>query len=109
VALPWWSFGHGDHDEWKRGVACSDVRLQWDPDHDPAGSLVERRAVQLGLRGIIPANYAKEWLLDVEDISDFVNEQRANAKAPYDRLVTPKEDVYSVAEPEVASRLGVPT
>ena len=37
--------------EWKRAVADSSVRLQWDPDHDPSGAKVERRALQLGLRG----------------------------------------------------------
>ena len=92
---------------WKRAVAGSDVRLQWDPDHGPAGSPLERRAIQLGLRGDVLARYAREWLLGVEDISEFVAEQRANAAAPYERLVTPREDVYPVADPEVAARLGV--
>ena len=68
---------------WKRAVAGSDVRLQWDPDHGPSGNPVERRAIQLGLRGDVLARYAREWLLGVEDISDFVAEQRANAEAPY--------------------------
>jgi hypothetical protein len=98
---------YASRDGWKRAVAGSDVRLQWDPDHGPAGSPVERRAIQLGLRGDVLASYAKEWLLDVEDISEFVSGQRGNAKAPYDRLVTPREDVYPVADPEVAARLGL--
>jgi hypothetical protein len=98
---------YGTEDAWKRAVAGSDVRLQWDPDHGPSGNPAERRAIQLGLRGEVLARYAKDWLLEVEDISDFVREQRANAKAPYDRLVTPREDVYPVADPEVAKRLGV--
>ncbi len=45
--------------------------------------------------------------MDVEDVSEFVAEQRANAEAPFERLITPREVVYPVAEPEVASRLGV--
>jgi hypothetical protein len=98
---------YGSEDEWKRAVAGSNVRLQWDPDHGPSGDPVERRAIQLGLRGDVLARYAKEWLLDIQDISDFVTEQRANAVAPYDRLVTPKEEVYPVYWPEVAARLGV--
>jgi hypothetical protein len=98
---------YGTEDAWKRTVTGSDVRLQWDPDHDPAGRPVERRAIQLGLRGEVLARYAKEWLLDVQDISAFVHEQKANAKAPYDRLVTPREEVYPVADPEVGTRLGI--
>jgi hypothetical protein len=98
---------HGSEDQWRRAVAGSNVRLQWDPDHNPAGSPVERRAIQLGLRGEVLARYAKDWLLEIQDISDFVRKQRANAVAPYERLITPREEVYPVAESEVARRLGV--
>src|SRR3954453_11237768 len=87
---------YGSHDVWKTAVAGSDVRLQWDPDHGPSGNPLERRAIQLGLRGHVLARYAKEWLLDIQDISEFVGEQRLNVTAPYERLVTPREDVYPV-------------
>jgi hypothetical protein len=98
---------YGNENAWKRAVAGSDVRLQWDPDHGPSGNPVERRAIQLGLRGEVLARYAKDWLLEIRDISDFVREQRANAVAPYECLVTPREDVYPVAGIEVARRLGL--
>ena len=70
---------------------------------------VERRAIPLGLRGDVLARYAREWLLGIEDLSTFVAEQRSNARAPYEELVTPREDVYPVADSEVAGRLGVST
>jgi Domain of unknown function (DUF4291) len=63
---------YGTEDAWKRAVAGSDVRLQWDPDHDPAGNPVERRAIQLGLRGEVLARYANEWLLDLQDILEMI-------------------------------------
>jgi len=37
---------------------------------------LERRAIQLGLRGEILARYAREWIIEIEDISAFVAEQR---------------------------------
>jgi hypothetical protein len=43
-------------------------------------------------------------LLEVQDISDFVREEKKNAKAPYDRLVTPREDVYPIAGRKGVSR-----
>jgi Domain of unknown function (DUF4291) len=98
---------YGTQEAWKRAVAGSDVRLRWDPHHGPAGNSLDRRAIQLGLRGEVLARYSKDWLLEIQDISDFVAEQRANAKPPFDRLVTPREDVYPVADPEAAGRLGV--
>ena len=92
---------------WKATVGTSDVRLQFDPDHNPSGAAVERRAIQLGLGGEILAKYAREWRLGIEDVSEFVREQREHAKSPFDRLITPKEEVYPVNDPEIAARLGV--
>ena len=92
---------------WKEAVARSDVRLQFDPDHSPSGAPIERRAIQLGLRGEVLGKYAKEWLLGISDVSDFVREQSRHAKSPYALLVTPREGVYSVNDSEVAARLGL--
>ena len=80
--------------EWKRAVAGSDVRLQWDPDHAPDGSKLERRAIQLGLRNEILVCYAREWIIEIEDISAFVAEQREHAHGNYAELVVPQERVY---------------
>ena len=84
-----------DPDAWKKAVATSDVRLQFDPDHDPYGAPVERRAIQLGLRGDVLARYAKEWVVSIEDISAFVHEQHEHVIAKdLGELVTPREEVY---------------
>jgi hypothetical protein len=83
-----------DTETWQRAVAQSDVRLQWDPDHNPAGGKVERRAIQLGLRGEAIERYAHDWILHIEDISAFVAEQRPHAKPPYTHLITPREEIY---------------
>ena len=99
---------YGTHADWQRRVAESDVRLQWDPDHDPAGRPLERRAIQLGMRGAVLANYARDWIVDVEDISAFVSEQREFAQAAgFTRLNTPVESPYPVADAAVAARLGL--
>lgn len=93
---------------WKTAVAKSNVRLQWDPDRHPSGNPLPRRAIQLGLRGATLACYAREWIVGIEDISDFVREQHRHVRAKaYDQLCTPKEDVYSVADATVRSRLGL--
>ena len=94
---------------WRSALANSDVRLQWDPDHDPSGGPVERRAIQLGLRGDVLAKYAKEWLLGIDDVSEFVRQQSEYARSPFDRLITPREEVYPVNDPAVVARLDVAT
>jgi Domain of unknown function (DUF4291) len=93
---------------WSARVARSAVRLQWDPDHGPGGAKLDRRAIQLGLRGEILRRYGREWIVAIEDVSHFVEEQRAHARAGgLDELVTPTEKVYPVADTAVAARLGV--
>jgi len=93
---------------WRAAVARSDVRLQWDPDHDPNGAPLARRAIQLGLRGETLARYAAEWLVSIEDVSPFVAAQRAALESGGPRSITvPAERVYSMADAAVATRLGV--
>jgi len=62
-------------EEWENAVKESSVRLQWDPDHDPFGKKLERRAIQIGLRNEFAQSFSKEDIILIEDISDFVKEQ----------------------------------
>ncbi|PTM57703.1 DUF4291 domain-containing protein [Desmospora activa] len=81
--------------EWKKALKRAEVLTQWDPDHDPTGAKCDRRAIQLGLRGSVLAQYAKDWIIDIQDLSPFVREQRENAYPDkYDALIVPKEEVY---------------
>jgi hypothetical protein len=82
---------HASEAEWKSALATSDVRLQWDPDHDPSGAPVTRRAVQLGLRGATLKEYATTAIVRILDVTDLVARERANARSPYLSLITPRE------------------
>jgi hypothetical protein len=84
---------------WQAAVTASEVRLQWDPDHAPSGARLERRAVQLGLRGATLAAFANEELLEVIDLSEFVAAQRVNAQDDNAGLETPVERVYAPTQP----------
>ncbi|MEB3280224.1 MAG: DUF4291 domain-containing protein [Lyngbya sp.] len=93
---------------WKQAVQNSEVRLQWDPDHNPVGDKLERRAIQLGLRGEFLKKYAQEWIVEIEDISNFVREQyQVICGGDWRDLKTPTETVYPVASVEVSQKLGL--
>lgn len=96
---------YADRAAWKDRVGGSDVRLQWDPDHDPHGGKLERRAIQLGLRGARLKRYASEAIVSIDDISAQVAVQRANVGT--DALETPTEAVYPVSDPHVAEHLDI--
>lgn len=88
---------------WKSSVNASSVRLQWDPDYSPKDGRLERRAMQLGLRGDILKQFAQGgWLTLIEDITNFVHEQKKHIS---DDLILPRERVYPVMDAEVAKRL----
>jgi hypothetical protein len=94
-------------EQWQEALARSLVRLQWDPDHDPAGAKLDRRAIQLGLRGGMLEAFARRELLEVIDLTEFVAEQRLHAACGFADLRTPVERVYVPADPAVGKRLGL--
>ncbi len=97
---------YSSHDDWKKAVADSDVRLQWDPDHDPSGAPLDRRAIQLGLRRPTVEKYARDWILSIEDISEFVEHQRqVVAAGKLEQLVIPSETIYVVTDAAVSAKL----
>ena len=99
VASSYQADRHASREDWQHAVDTSDVRLQWDPDHDPLGAKLPRRAVQLGLRGDVLKAFAVDELLEVIDMSAFVAEQRVLALAGDARLHTPVEHVYGASAP----------
>ena len=95
-------------EDWTRAVGRSDVRLQFDPDHHPSGAKLDRRAIQLGLRGGVLEAFGRRELVEVIDLSAFVAEQRSVLEARgVPALVTPRERVYMPADPDIAARLGL--
>lgn len=82
-------------DEWQHAINSSNVRLQWDPDHDPLGNKESRRAIQLGLRNEYLIPFKGDAILEIEDVSDFVKSQRTHIyNGEVDKLMMPEESVY---------------
>ncbi len=107
VASAYDSKRFASHAGWHAAVAESEVRLQWDPDHDPHGKPLERRAVQLGLRGGALRRYGEHDVLSITDITPFVVEQREMIPNEIHRLQTPMERVYRPADEAAAVAVGI--
>ncbi|NUN49214.1 MAG: DUF4291 domain-containing protein [Candidatus Brocadiae bacterium] len=110
VAVPssWDREQFSTQEDWSQAIERSSVRLQWDPDHHPSGAKLERRAVQLGLRGEVLEAFARRELVEVIDLSEFVAEQRVRLRSGgVSAIVTPRERVYRPADPKVASKLRI--
>lgn len=68
---------YGTREKWKSKLEGSLVRLQWDPDHNPNGGKLERRAIQIGIKGELLEKFGKEWIISIEDITEFVHKQKS--------------------------------
>ncbi len=99
---------YGDREAWQKDLNSKEVRLQWDPDHDPYGNSQERRAIQLGLKGNILKEFGQSQILKIEDLSSFIRTQRellqANSLA---ELHVPEERVYVLHNEQLRKHLGV--
>jgi hypothetical protein len=95
---------YSTHDAWKRALAGSEVRLQWDPDHDPHGHPLQRRAIQLGLRGTTLQRYGTTENLSIEDITAFVKEQAQLLTQGLEQLSIPAESAY---QPNLAASQSI--
>lgn len=93
-------------ESWQEQVQNSSIRLQWDPDHDPYGAKLERRAIQIGIRGEEAKAYAKEDILEIEDVTAFVKEQyKFVLNNQLDRLLIPEEHPYELKNESLKQQL----
>lgn len=97
-------------EEWQDEVKTSSSRLQWDPDHDPFGAKLERRAIQIGLRNELIKSFAKEDLILIENISEFVKEQHQFVlNGDLDQLMLPEEKSLLFDDEVLNRKMGIKT
>lgn len=92
---------------WKKALASSEVRLQWDPDHNPFGNPIARRAVQLGLRGEVLRTFGQSQLTRITDMTPFILEQNKWVKErQLEKLLVPVERVYTFDNEKAREAVG---
>lgn len=92
----------------KTTIPKPSVVFQWDPDHDPFGNELERRTIQLGLRADALRLYGQDWVVGIEDVTEFVGEgRRLIEEGDLSQLLTPVEEPYPVRNPQIALKLGL--
>ncbi len=93
---------------WRNELESTEVRLQWDPDHDPFGLKETRKAMQIGMKGEVLKKFCTVWLLKVEDITDFVKaEYKKVLVKNIDDLNVPFEELIILEDEVIEKRIGV--
>ena len=86
---------YGSRENWRLELKTKKVRLQWDPDHDPHGNNLERKAIQLGLKGKMLRLFATGMVMKIEDVTEFVKTQKNILKSSgVGNLMIPNETVF---------------
>lgn len=84
-------------EEWKERIRKSDIRIQWDPERDIYGNPLEYRSIQLGIRGKYVEQYVEDWIVQINDITDYVITLKEKINRGYDvTLELPKEREYRI-------------
>jgi len=93
---------------WKFELDKTEVRLQWDPDHDAFGNKVERKAIQIGMKGELLKKFCSEWITGIEDITDFVKKEHQKLMiGGITELDVPYEEVLKLNDIIIEKRIGI--
>jgi hypothetical protein len=91
---------------WKNALSRAEVRHQWDPERQINGEKLERRAIQVGIRGQMVCAYVNEWIVQLEEVTALAHAIHEAIKQKQPLPDVPEERVYAVDE-EIQRRLGM--
>ncbi|KAL5352928.1 hypothetical protein ACLOAV_002877 [Pseudogymnoascus australis] len=80
------------------------VRVQWDPERDPALRQLPYRSIQIGISKDISKKWSEEWIESIEDVTEMAtmlkeavdSEKELDLKDPVDRRLVPIERPYII-------------
>lgn len=99
---------YSSQEQWKGELEKTEVRLQWDPDHDPSGNKQERKAIQIGMKGGILNQFCTGWITKIEDITGFVKQEHEKVMGGrLHDLNIPAETVVNLEDDEIERRIGI--
>jgi len=62
---------HISYEDWQEAMRKSPVRIQWDPEKDIFLQPLNYRSLQIGLSGIAIEKYISDWIISIEDITEY--------------------------------------
>ena len=86
-----------DYNTWRGLSSKSDIICQWDPERDIYGNPLGYRSIQIGLRNKAVKKYVNDWIINIEDITDYVKDSKMKRDNGEDILeLLPKENIYKI-------------
>ncbi len=94
-------------ESWQAALSNSEVRIQWDPDHDPSGKKIARRALQIGIKGSRVEQFNNEFIQEIIDITAFVKQQKDNFDNKSEDFLVINESIVDVP-PLLKQKYSIP-
>ncbi len=94
--------------QWEKAFEETTVYCQWDPDRNINGNVINRAAIQIGLKGSTLRDFLDTAIFRIEDLTPLVrkwNEQRKNGKLNIKNL--PVEKIYPIEDKIIRKRLNM--
>lgn len=92
---------------WSRALANSEVRHQWDPERGLNGIKLERRAIQIGIRGKTVSSYVNQWILQLEEVTALAREIGEAVKGRKRILPEAPRETEYVVDDQLQHSLGI--
>lgn len=85
--------------EWDKLIKQTNIRCQWDPERDCYGNKLPYRSIQLGIRREMVVQYIQDWIVHIEDITDYVKLLKKKKDKKEDiSFLLPEENIYPMSE-----------
>lgn len=95
---------------WEKELGDADVKLQWEPYQDLFGNKTDRKAVKIGIAAGVMQRYNEEWILDIENITDYVREQQQRLKSgKVGDILLPRERAYAPGDLTILTKIDATT
>ncbi len=98
----------GDEQIWREKLDNSDVRIQWDPDHNFKGEKLKRRAVQIGIKREALQKFNTQFIKSITDITKFVSQQKAKIDLGDPSFFVIEEKIIEVNE-ALKNKFSIPS
>jgi len=98
---------HATIDEWRKLLAASPVRIQWDPERDWRLNIVPNvRTIQIGLREEAVERFI-EWIVHIEDVTPTARLlQAATERGLTPRFLPDKSEVPYPIDARLVAQIG---
>ncbi len=97
-------------DIFRKNKTPEQIQWQWESYHDLRGNKTDRKAVKIGLSGDMLQRFNNEWILEIQNITEYVKQQQKLVKEDkIDQVLLPRERAYAPKDLTILKKIDATT